>query len=151
MVLSPSDPETGMPSGFLDVFYDNLVNRCNRRIRKKIPFPDKEENMTHFLKFVFVVLLAIGILFVGCSSNQTDSGEAAEEPAQSAPAMTENTVTDVVCGMTVDPEAETTLTSEYEGKTYYFCSEMCKNSFDADPEKYAHNNAGPSDEMPMQE
>ncbi len=42
---------------------------------------------------------------------------------------------DVVCGMEVD-EATAQWTSEYKGKTYYFCSPGCKRAFDANPEKY---------------
>ena len=42
---------------------------------------------------------------------------------------------DVVCGMMVDP-AKAAGTSEYDGKTYYFCGKGCKAKFDADPEKY---------------
>jgi len=43
---------------------------------------------------------------------------------------------DVVCGMNVDP-AKAAATSEYNGKTYYFCAKACKNKFDAEPQKYA--------------
>ena len=43
---------------------------------------------------------------------------------------------DVVCGMNVDP-AKAPATSEYNGKTYYFCAKACKNKFDAEPQKYA--------------
>jgi YHS domain-containing protein len=43
---------------------------------------------------------------------------------------------DVVCGMNVDP-AKAAATSEYNGKTYYFCAQACKNKFDAEPQKYA--------------
>jgi Cu+-exporting ATPase len=43
--------------------------------------------------------------------------------------------TDPVCGMTVDEE-KAAGTSQYEGKTYYFCSTGCKVAFDKDPEKY---------------
>ena len=43
---------------------------------------------------------------------------------------------DVVCGMNVDP-VKAAATSEYNGKTYYFCAKACKNKFDADPQKYA--------------
>lgn len=43
---------------------------------------------------------------------------------------------DVVCGMNVDP-AKAAATSEYNGKTYYFCAKACKTKFDADPQKYA--------------
>ena len=42
---------------------------------------------------------------------------------------------DVVCGMEVD-EATAEWTSEYQGKTYYFCAPGCKRDFDKDPEKY---------------
>ena len=43
---------------------------------------------------------------------------------------------DVVCGMQVDP-SKSAGTSEYNGKTYYFCANSCKTKFDADPAKYA--------------
>jgi YHS domain-containing protein len=43
---------------------------------------------------------------------------------------------DVVCGMQVDP-AKAAGTSEYNGKTYYFCSKGCKAKFDANPAQYA--------------
>lgn len=42
---------------------------------------------------------------------------------------------DPVCGMKVDP-LNAAGTSEYQGKTYYFCSPGCKRDFDKDPEKY---------------
>src|SRR5262245_9359075 len=42
---------------------------------------------------------------------------------------------DVVCGMMIDP-AKAAGTSEYDGKTYYFCGKGCKAKFDADPSKY---------------
>jgi Cu+-exporting ATPase len=43
---------------------------------------------------------------------------------------------DPVCGMSVD-EQSAAGTSEYQGKTYYFCSTSCKEAFDKEPEKYA--------------
>lgn len=42
---------------------------------------------------------------------------------------------DPVCKMTVD-ESKAVATSEYEGKTYYFCADGCKKAFDKEPEKY---------------
>ncbi len=42
---------------------------------------------------------------------------------------------DPVCKMEVD-ENSAEWTSEYKGKTYYFCAPGCKEYFDADPEKY---------------
>jgi Cu+-exporting ATPase len=43
---------------------------------------------------------------------------------------------DVVCGMQVDP-AKAAGTSQFNGKTYYFCSTSCKAKFDANPSQYA--------------
>jgi Cu+-exporting ATPase len=42
---------------------------------------------------------------------------------------------DVVCGMQVDP-AKSAGTSQYGGKTYFFCSKVCKQKFDANPQQY---------------
>lgn len=43
---------------------------------------------------------------------------------------------DPICGMTVD-EKSAKFKSEHMGKTYYFCSAMCKQRFDSNPHKYA--------------
>ncbi len=42
---------------------------------------------------------------------------------------------DPVCGMECD-EKTAAATSEYNGKTYYFCAVGCKKAFDTDPEKH---------------
>ncbi len=45
---------------------------------------------------------------------------------------------DPVCGMEVDQDKAKAmgLTSEYQGKIYYFCSMECKEQFDKDPGQY---------------
>ena len=45
---------------------------------------------------------------------------------------------DPVCGMEV---SRTTAieTMDYQGKTYYFCAGVCREAFEADPEKYIRN------------
>ena len=48
---------------------------------------------------------------------------------------------DPICGMEVD-EKSAAATSEYRGKTYYFCAVGCKKAFDADPEKYLSGGQG---------
>ena len=48
----------------------------------------------------------------------------------------DNTYRCPVCGMEVTPETAAG-TSEYEGQTYYFCSQADKEAFDQNPEKYA--------------
>lgn len=44
-------------------------------------------------------------------------------------------VIDPVCGMEVDT-AETTITTEYQGQTYYFCGPGCKTTFLKEPNRY---------------
>jgi Cu+-exporting ATPase len=48
-----------------------------------------------------------------------------------------NLYVDPVCGMNISDE-ETMGTSEYEGKTYHFCSFGCQEQFDEDPYKFVH-------------
>lgn len=43
---------------------------------------------------------------------------------------------DPVCGMDVDV-APTTAKATHAGKTYYFCSDGCKRSFEKEPARYA--------------
>ncbi len=42
---------------------------------------------------------------------------------------------DPICKMDVE-EAKAVASSEYQGKTYYFCAMGCKRAFDENPEKY---------------
>jgi len=48
---------------------------------------------------------------------------------------------DPICGMMVDP-ATAEHTSQYTGRTFYFCCAHCKHTFDKSPEKYALPAAG---------
>ncbi|HTC57674.1 MAG TPA: YHS domain-containing protein [Candidatus Sulfotelmatobacter sp.] len=43
---------------------------------------------------------------------------------------------DPVCGIKVD-ENKAAAQTEYNGKTFSFCSEDCKKRFDQSPEQYA--------------
>lgn len=42
---------------------------------------------------------------------------------------------DPVCGMQIE-QADAAGQSEYEGRTYYFCSPVCKEKFDANPTRF---------------
>mgnify|MGYP001044993881 FL=1 len=44
-------------------------------------------------------------------------------------------VLDIVCNMEID-EKTAKWKSDYKAKTYYFCSQMCKQKFDRNPEKF---------------
>jgi len=63
-------------------------------------------------------------------------------PQNTEPATAKSTtVKDVVCGMDVDPDSPSTLKVQRDGKTYYFCSDQCRKSFEANPAKYVHGMA----------
>ena len=66
--------------------------------------------------------------------NDTDDhapgcGHKVDAPAQST------VVTDLVCGMKVDP-ATSKHRFDHAGTTYHFCSSGCRTIFEADPAKY---------------
>ncbi|GCE50977.1 Cu+-exporting ATPase [Thermosporothrix hazakensis] len=44
-------------------------------------------------------------------------------------------VIDPVCGMTVDPNTAR-FSSEYQGKTFYFCAPGCKKTFEQNPASF---------------
>ena len=70
---------------------------------------------------------------------KTASGAAGDQGQDAQAVKTK----DPVCGHEVDEtQAKAAgLTSNYEGKTYYFCSYSCNKQFDKDPERYLHQEA----------
>jgi RND family efflux transporter MFP subunit len=54
---------------------------------------------------------------------------------EAAAAESDDLPIDPVCGMVVDPMTARAANrvSEYKGKTYYFCADMCRKRFDANP------------------
>lgn len=46
-------------------------------------------------------------------------------------------VKDPVCGMEIRP-ADAAATEVHEGRTFYFCSQLCHDRFVADPHRYGH-------------
>jgi hypothetical protein len=86
----------------------------------------KEESMK--LLFVMVALLFV----IGCASPETERSAATTQPhAECLVCKYEN---DLACvDVTVEPDTPTTT---YQGKSYYFCSDHCRNEFAKSPEKY---------------
>jgi len=54
-------------------------------------------------------------------------------------------IKDPVCGMTINPQ-HTVVSIHYQGKTYYFCSQLCKTMFEREPEKYVKGEETKSEE-----
>ena len=50
----------------------------------------------------------------------------------------EEQVTDPICGMKIT-KSQAVATAEYKGKTYYFCSQHCADSFQESPEDYVQD------------
>ena len=48
-----------------------------------------------------------------------------------------DSVKDPICGMRIDSDR---FSAAYEGRTYYFCSQGCKNKFEAEIEQYEKSN-----------
>ena len=51
-----------------------------------------------------------------------------------------STAVDPVCGMTVEPAKAKSALSE--GHVFYFCSEGCRETFEASPKSYSRGTAG---------
>jgi len=47
---------------------------------------------------------------------------------------------DPVCGMKVD-EKKSEFSTQFAGKRYFFCSENCKQEFEADPDEFVETAA----------
>ena len=47
-------------------------------------------------------------------------------------------IKDPVCGMMVEP-GSAAAQATYQGQTYYFCSEQCRQQFEQSPERFAGN------------
>jgi Cu2+-exporting ATPase len=56
------------------------------------------------------------------------------EPEGAKFVIAQPTFKDPVCGMDVDPSTE--YRTDYDGKTYYFCSARCRETFESNPRKY---------------
>ncbi len=50
---------------------------------------------------------------------------------------------DPACGMDIEPE-DAAGESEFQGNTYYFCSNECKRKFDEKPQSYAKQTQKPA-------
>ncbi len=85
--------------------------------------------------WVFLLVMII-LMPIVPSLLRERAGKEASESSTSEEVVLETLVKDPVCGMEIDP-AKAAGSSEYGGQTHYFCNLNCKESFDAEPAKYA--------------
>jgi YHS domain-containing protein len=82
------------------------------------------------MKFLIFSLLAVAL--AGCAAEQRSDVASTQQHAECL-VCKENV--DLAC---VDVAVDaTTPRYAYEGKTYYFCSDECRDKFAKDPAKYA--------------
>ncbi|WEL25695.1 permease [Haloferax volcanii] len=72
--------------------------------------------------FILIGLMAFGFVYLV-------PDEVVEQARRNVQDEGSETVRDPVCGMEVDPD-ETEYSVERDGRTFYFCSKSCKESFD---------------------
>jgi YHS domain-containing protein len=97
------------------------------------------------LYYVFWAALFFVMMRFGCGAHIMGHGHhagalASDHPGTGVPAKTgvpevRDQMTDPVCGMSV--KASAAKTSAYLGRIYYFCSQTCREKFEAAPESYA--------------
>jgi YHS domain-containing protein len=80
-------------------------------------------------------ILAIALISASSYSCGNSEATSTHEMSSTKKASTDpNAVLDPVCKMVKTDEW--TETAESHGETYYFCSPVCKESFEKDPHKY---------------
>ncbi len=79
-------------------------------------------------------LIVLPLLCLVLMISVVSNGVIAGNPASTAEAAGEK-VFDPSCGMKIDKDSA--VTCEYQGETYYFCSEVCKANFKKAPEELA--------------
>lgn len=57
--------------------------------------------------------------------------------------------TDVVCNMSIDESNSSTINIDYNGKQYYFCTNLCMVQFQLDPERYLNNTITENSDKPI--
>jgi YHS domain-containing protein len=106
--------------------------------------------MINVLRFVTAISLVAVIFMAGCTSNSQknsssslmSAGAAKTADSKDSPQnVPTNSIKDPVCSMTLDLKSANIEKTEYQGTTYYFCSEWCKKSFAENPEKYIRKSA----------
>ena len=79
--------------------------------------------------------IAVSILAEIIQSHRSEKVEGVETASRQAPAAAAE-ARDPICGMRVEM-ATARYRSEVSGQVVYFCCLQCKETFDADPRKYA--------------
>ncbi len=84
-----------------------------------------------------MALSSVSVVTNALTLNRFSPHQPDEKAIESPPTAYQegNIAIDAICKMKVDI-ASADIYSDYEGKRYYFCSQYCKDTFEADPEKY---------------
>lgn len=78
--------------------------------------------------------------FIGAAFLAAFTWGACKQKAPTSTAISFANTTDFVCGMKV--QADYTDTCHHQSKVYAFCSESCKEKFQANPESFLNKKTG---------
>ena len=103
--------------------------------------------MTSLLWFGLIAVFFFLMMRGGCGSHVMghghQHGDQSQPPPGSGPWMTQSgQAIDPVCGMQVDTASA--KSSVYQGKVYFFCSAEHRDTFEANPAKYATKGSVPA-------
>ena len=109
-------------------------------------------------QYVLYYVLWAGLFFVmmryGCGAHIMGHGHhhgarlPDQAPGTGTPSIVPVEAIDPVCGMTV--QASTAKTAAFQGQVYYFCSQKCREKFEASPEPFLKSMRGTSSAMEHQ-
>ena len=114
--------------------------RFRRQSGTEARLPGKTAKGGEQARIAVLCIASAGLLFgvFGCQQAQEQPAEQAEtQMEETMPMEEEMAMVDPVWGMGVTEDWQ--WTAEYEGKTYYFCSESCRDEFMASPMEYMHD------------
>jgi YHS domain-containing protein len=90
-------------------------------------------NVLYFLMWAAIFFF---MMRYGCGAHVM--GHAHHEPSGDGSGTAPEKAIDPVCGMTVDAEDAKAKSAVYRGRPYYFCSNSCRDKFEAAPTSYLH-------------
>jgi YHS domain-containing protein len=79
------------------------------------------------------LLLAIPLVMAACEKHDHDHEHGSGKHSHEAPKVASDKAKDPVCGMTI---AKGDCKAEFDKADYYFCVDVCREKFQAEPTKY---------------
>ncbi len=87
---------------------------------------------------ISIAVLLVGVLIVGFAGCSKDTPETDANATAAVVGTSETSpVTQTTCPIMVGKPIDKAVSTDYQGKTVYFCCGGCINKFNAEPDKFA--------------